>query len=83
MATTFKHSEKMTVTLPYHLKHKLTLLKDELSMSMSAIYQEALEAYIEAKEKEKWDKGIALAAKDDQYLAFVNEIGDTADVYGY
>ncbi len=38
---------------------------------MSAICQEALEAYIEAKEKEKWDKGIALATNNDQYLAFV------------
>lgn len=84
MAIALNHAEKVTVTLPSDLKSQLVALKDELSLSMSTIYKEALEAYIEAKTQEKWNKGIALAAADRDYLAFVAELGDDkGDVYDY
>jgi len=51
---------------------------------MSTIYKEALEAYIEKKEIEKWQKGVAMAQKDKNYLKFINEISnDTGDIYDY
>jgi predicted transcriptional regulator len=84
MAFALNNTEKVTVTLPSELKKQLTVLKEELSLSMSAIYKEALEAYLEAKTQEKWMKGIALAAKDNEYLSFAKEVGDdTGDFYGY
>lgn len=84
MASAISHAEKVTVTLPSELKNQLVALKEELSLSMSAIYKEALEAYLEAKTQEKWMKGIALASKDTEYLSFVKEVGDdVGDVYGY
>lgn len=84
MSIALNYSEKVTVTLPSELKSQLVTLKDELSMSMSAIYKEALEAYLEAKTQEKWMKGIELAAKDSEYLSFAKELGDdVGDVYGY
>ena len=43
-------AEKITVTIPHDLKEKLVNIKDELKTSMSAIYKEALEAYLEKKE---------------------------------
>ena len=46
-------AEKITVTIPHDLKEKLVNIKDELKTSMSAIYKEALEAYLEKKELEK------------------------------
>jgi hypothetical protein len=39
----------------------MTNSKSELKTSMSAIYKEALELYLEKKEIEKWEKGAKLA----------------------
>ena len=84
MANAISHAEKVTVTLPNELKNQLVALQDEFSLSMSVIYKEALEAYLEAKTQEKWMKGIALASKDTEYLSFVKAVGDeVGDVYGY
>lgn len=77
-------AEKITVTIPFELKGQLIALKNELKSSMSTIYKEALEAYIEKKEIEKWQKGAEMAQKDKNYLNFINEIGnDTGDIYDY
>jgi len=77
-------AEKITVTIPFELKEQLIALKNELQSSMSTIYKEALEAYIEKKEIEKWQKGVAMAQKDKNYLKFINEISnDTGDIYDY
>ena len=82
MATT--KAEKITVTIPYELKEQLIILKDELKISISAIYKEALESYMKQKEIEKWEKGAHLAAKDKKYMDFVNEISsDAGDLYVY
>lgn len=77
-------AEKITVTIPFELKEQLIALKNELQSSMSTIYKEALESYIERKEMEKWQKGAEMAQKDKNYLKFINEISnDTGDIYDY
>jgi len=77
-------AEKITVTIPFELKEQLLALKNELQSSMSTIYKEALESYIERKEIEKWQKGAEMAQKDKNYLKFINEISnDTGDIYDY
>ncbi len=78
-------SQKVTVTIPYELKEKLNNLKDELHTSVSAIYKEALENYLEKKELEKWQDGANLASKDKNYLEFVNELNSDLgdDIYEY
>lgn len=77
-------AEKITVTIPFELKGQLVALKNELKTSMSTIYKEALEAYIEKKEIEKWHKGAKIASQDENYLQFISEISnDAGDVYDY
>ena len=43
---------------------------------MSAIYKEALEAYLEKKELEKWEKGALLASADKDYVSLSKELGN-------
>jgi post-segregation antitoxin (ccd killing protein) len=69
-------AEKITVTIPHDLKEKLVNIKDELKISMSAIYKEALEAYLEKKELEKWEKGALLASADKEYISLSKELGN-------
>lgn len=77
-------AQKVTVTIPYELKEKLNELKDEMKTSISSIYKEALESYIEKKEIEKWQKGAKLASEDEEYLKFTNEINSVGDdIYEY
>jgi metal-responsive CopG/Arc/MetJ family transcriptional regulator len=57
-------SEKITVTIPYELKEQLNELKNEFQTSMSAIYKEALNAYVKQKEKEKWKKAVLLMEQE-------------------
>ncbi len=77
-------AEKITITIPHDLKMQLLLLKEERDVSLSAIYKEALEAYIRQEEIEKWEKGAQAAALDEEYMRFVQEIGDDQeDVYEY
>lgn len=77
-------SEKITVTIPHDLKERVAELKDELHLSVSAIYKEALEYYLRKKEIERWEKGADMAARDKEYMDFVQEISsDIGDVYDY
>ncbi len=69
-------AEKITVTIPHDLKEKLVNIKAELKTSMSAIYKEALEAYLEKKELEKWEKGALLASADKKYKSLSKELGN-------
>lgn len=69
-------AEKITVTIPHDLKEKLVNIKDELKTSMSAIYKEALESYLEKKELEKWEKGALLASADKEYVSLSKELGN-------
>jgi len=77
-------SEKVTITIPSELKKKLTDLKDELNVSVSSLYKEALEAYLEEKEIRQWELGAKLASKDETYMKFVKELSnDVGDIYEY
>ena len=58
-------AEKITVTIPYELKEQLHALKNEFGTTMSAIYKEALKAYVQQKEKERWRQAVALMS--DEY----------------
>lgn len=76
------NAQKVTVTIPYELKNKLNELKDDMKVSISSIYKEALENYIEQKEIQKWQKGVHLASKDKEYQkTIIEDHGD--DVYEY
>ncbi|MEA3434499.1 MAG: hypothetical protein U9R13_07930 [Campylobacterota bacterium] len=76
--------EKVTFNMPTELKEQIMVLKDELKMSMSAIYNEAIKNYLEQKELEKWHKGVSLALKDKDYMTFSEELGkDNGDLYEY
>lgn len=77
-------AEKITVTIPHELKEQVIALKDELKVSLSSIYKEALESYLRQKEIERWERGASLASKDKKYMEFVNEISsDAGDMYDY
>ena len=77
-------SEKVTVTIPSELKEKLIDLKDELNVSISSIYKEALEVYLEEKEMRAWEIGAKLASQDESYMKFVKELSsDVGDIYEY
>jgi len=69
-------TEKITVTIPFELKKQLVAMKDELKTSMSHIYKEALEAYLEKKEIEKWERGAKLASKNKEYIQLSKEVGN-------
>ncbi|WP_457605902.1 hypothetical protein [Nitratifractor sp.] len=59
-----KRSEKITVSIPGELKEQLYSLKEELHTSMSSIYKEALESYIQQKERERWEKAAELMKEE-------------------
>jgi len=65
MQVALPKAEKITVTIPYELKEQLQSLKDEFQTTMSAIYKEALKAYVKQKEMEKWKKAVNLM--QDEY----------------
>ena len=76
--------EKVTFNIPSELKAQLTALKDEMHISFSAIYNEAIANYIKQKELEKWQKGAAMAMEDKEYMAFSEEFAnDQGDLYEY
>ena len=60
MSLSIQKSEKITVTIPFELKEQLHSLKNELHTTMSAIYKDALKAYIEQKERDKWSKAVTI-----------------------
>lgn len=70
-------TDKITVTIPHNLKKKLVNIKNELNISMSAIYREALQNYLEKKELERWEEGAILASKNKEYIKHSKEIGNT------
>lgn len=45
--------EKVTITLPKHVKDEVAKLKDEMKISMNSIYQTAIHEYIKKKNKER------------------------------
>jgi post-segregation antitoxin (ccd killing protein) len=76
--------EKVTFNIPIELKEQVIALKDELKVSLSAIYNEAIANYIKQKELEKWQKGVDMALNDQEYMTMSKELGsDNGDIYAY
>lgn len=76
--------EKITFNLPSELKEQVSSLKDDLHMSMSSIYVEAIKQYVEKKEKEKWSTAALEASKDTEYLKLIDELNQGQDdIYEY
>ncbi len=76
--------EKVTFNIPSELKEQLVALKDEMHISLSALYNEAIANYVKQKELEKWQKGAELAMEDKEYMALSEEFGnDQGDLYEY
>ncbi len=86
MAVTYSNekAEKVTFNMPSELKAKLTMLKEEMQVSFSALYNEALERFVKEKELEKWEKGAQKASKDKAYIRLADELGeDDGALYEY
>ena len=77
MAT--KQVEKVTFNIPSEMKAQLLSIKEELGVSMSTLYKDAIAAYIKNREIERWKRGAKLAKDDPQYQHFVQEISEAAD----
>ncbi len=76
--------EKVTFDIPRELKEKVVALKEELHLSLSAIYNEAISEYVKQQELKRWERGAAEAIKDTEYQKLIRELGaDTGDVYDY
>ena len=67
--------------MPVELKEKVLQLKDELKVSLSTIYNEAVKNYIQQKELERWQKGAELALGDTEYLGTASDVG--GELYDY
>lgn len=74
-------TEKITFNMPVELKEKVLQLKDELKVSLSTIYNEAVKNYIQQKERERWQKGAELALGDTAYLETASDVG--GELYDY
>jgi len=86
MATQYSNQtiEKVTFNIPSELKAQLVSLKNEMHVSLSAIYNEALSNYIKQKELEKWERGASLASKDAHYLKLAEAMDEGEDdLYAY
>ena len=67
--------EKVTFNIPVELKEQVVALKDELHVSLSTIYNEAIANYLKQKELDKWQKGVTLAMNDKGYIDLAKELG--------
>ena len=65
--------EKVTFNIPTELKEQVIALKEDLQISLSAIYNEAIANYLKQKEIEKWRRGVSMALEDKEYLALASE----------
>jgi len=76
--------EKVTFNIPTELKEQVIALKEDLQISLSAIYNEAIANYLKQKEIERWSQGVSMALKDKEYMVLAQEMGsDNGDLYEY
>ena len=76
--------EKVTFNIPTELKEQVIALKDELKVSLSSIYNDAIANYLRQKELEKWKKGVSMALEDKEYMNLSKELSsDSGDIYEY
>ena len=76
--------EKVTFNIPTELKDQVIALKEDLQISLSAIYNEAIANYLKQKEIERWRRGVSMALEDKEYMAVAKEMGSAnGDLYEY
>ena len=76
--------EKVTFNMPTELKEQVIALKEDLQISLSAIYNEAIANYLKQKEIERWSQGVSMALEDKEYMVLAQEMGgDNGDLYEY
>ncbi len=56
--------QKVTFQLPADLKESLNRLKEEMGVSLSAIYTEALREYVKKQEARRWREAALKARKE-------------------
>jgi len=85
MVTTHpKEYDKVTFNIPTDLKNRVVALKEQMNVSLSTIYNEAIESYLKQRELQKWQKGAIKALEDKEYLEFSKELAsDGGDIYEY
>jgi len=71
--------EKVTFNIHSELKEQVMALKDELKVSLSTIYNEAIANYLKQKELDKWQKGVSIALKDKEYMNLTTD----GEIYEY
>jgi len=76
--------EKVTFNMPMELKEQVLSLKNELKVSLSSIYNEAIIHYLKQKEIDKWKKGVSMALEDEEYISLSSELSsDNGEIYEY
>lgn len=56
--------EKVTFNIPTELKKRVVFLKNDMNISMSALYKEAIESYVRKKEIDRWEKATDIMSKE-------------------
>jgi predicted transcriptional regulator len=76
-------TEKVTFNIEKELKVKMLDLKKDMSKSLSALYNQAIQEFIERREVAKWEKASELASKDSDYLKTIEFGEDSGEFYDY
>ncbi len=76
-------TEKITFNMPKELKMEVERLKNEMKVSLSSIYNEAIANYIKEKEMQRWSRGASRALQDEDYSAISKDLADNGDIYEY
>ncbi len=74
--------EKVTFNISSSLKEQVNALKEELQVSFSTIYNEAIANYLRQKELERWNEGVSKALNDKEYLDEI-AYSDDGKLYEY
>ncbi|EJF06243.1 hypothetical protein ThvES_00017030, partial [Thiovulum sp. ES] len=75
--------EKVTFNLSIDLKERMLEVKDDVSKSLSALYNEAIREFVERKELERWEKASKLACEDSEYLKTTDFGKDSGEIFEY
>jgi predicted transcriptional regulator len=76
-------TEKVTFNISRDLKNRMLVLKEDMSKSLSTLYNEAIQEFLEKRELEKWQKASKLASQDNEYLKTTDLGIDSGEIYEY
>jgi predicted transcriptional regulator len=76
-------TEKVTFNISRDLKNRMLVLKEDMSKSLSTLYNEAIQEFLEKRELEKWQKASKLASQDNEYLKIIDLGIDSEEIYEY